>query len=353
MSPLNQILNALRRQPEPDASSKNSTAQQYLLFFVLAVALPLVILLSVELWMVTTYSGSISIGHFREQYFSGIYRYRILGRDQFLILYRFLHAHFADRPYPVVRDREAWFLSYATFALSNGLYFALSNLMLLSLLWIKGRGFADRELLFYLYYTLLLALSMAVVTPYDQLAYLLLLVGIWGARQRSAAAGTLLIAVSAIAGTLNRETEFLLASFLATMALVSPALQARRYWVYLAVDFTLSCAVYVALRLLEPGRVKLIEYPTHGGIWAPESIVELMLLFAAAIVFAMKLHRTVRPAMVLIAMCSPYIVTIFIGSSFRELRISMPILLCLFCVYLFLGRAAEVALDGNARTAEP
>ncbi len=353
MSQLNRGLSALRRQPKDSASSNPSMGQQYLLFVVLAVALPIVILLSVELWMVTTYTSAISIGHVTGQYFSGIYRYRILGRDQFLVLYRFLHAHFADRPYPLPRDREAWFLSYAAFALSNGLYFALSNLMLLSFLWVKGRGFADCELLLYMYYTFLLALSMAVVTPYDQLAYLLLLVGIWGTRQRSISAGTALIAISAIAGTLNRETEFLLASFLATMALVSPVLQARRYWIYLAVDFTLSCAVYVALRLLVPGSVKVIEYPTHGGIWAPESIVELTLLFAAAIVFAMKLHRTVRPALVLLAMCSPYIVTIFIGSSFRELRISMPILLCLFCVYLFLHRAAEAVPDGSASTAEP
>ncbi len=138
---MNQILNALRRQPEPDAPSKTSMAQQYLLFVVLAVGLPVVILLSVELWMVTTYSGAISIGHFREQYFSGIYRYRILGRDQFLVLYRFLHAHFADRPYPVVRDREAWFLSYATLASSNGLYFALSNLIYLVFLPVgQGKG---------------------------------------------------------------------------------------------------------------------------------------------------------------------------------------------------------------------
>ena len=322
---------------------------QYLLFVTLAIALPIVILLSVELWMVSTYSGILGIGRFYEYYFDGIYRYRILGRDQYLFLYRFLQAHFNDRPYPLPRDPKASLLSYSAFAISNGLYFALSNVILLSLMWVKRRGFLDRDLVLYLYYTLLLVLSMAVVTPHDQLAYLLLLIGILGARQRSIAVGSVLIVISAIAGTLNRETEFLLASFLATMAIVSPVLLAKRYWIYLAIDFVLSSAVYVGLRLLVPGKVKVIEYVTLGGIWAPESLLVLILLFAGAVVFAMKLHRNVRPAVVLLVMSSPYLLTIFIGSSFRELRISIPILLCLSCVYLFLSRAAEVSVEDSTR----
>jgi hypothetical protein len=322
---------------------------QYLLFVTLAIALPIVILLSVELWMVSTYAGILGIGRFYEYFFNGIYRYRILGREQYLFLYRFLQAHFNDRPYPLPRDPKASLLSYGAFAISNGLYFALSNLILLSLMWVKRRGFLDRDLVLYLYYTLLLALSMAVVTPHDQLAYLLLLIGILGARQRSIAVGSVLIVISAIAGTLNRETEFLLASFLATMAIVSPVLLAKRYCIYLAIDIVLSSAIYVGLRLLVPGKVKVIEYVTWGGIWAPESLVVLILLFAGAVVFAMKLHRNVRPAVVLLVMSSPYLLTIFIGSSFRELRISIPIVLCLSCVYLFLSREAEVSVDESTR----
>jgi hypothetical protein len=324
---------------------------QYLLFVTLAIALPIVILFSVELWMVSTYTGVFGIGRFYDQYFSGIYRYRLLGRDQYLFLYRFLQAHFNDRPYPLPRDSTASLLSYGTFAISNGLYFALSNLILLSLMWVKRRGFLDRDLVLYLYYTLLLALSMAVVTPHDQVAYLLLLIGILGARQRSIALGSALIVISAIAGTLNRETEFLLASFLATMAIVSPALLAKRYWIYLAIDIVLSSGVYAGLRLFMPGEVKVIQYVTLGGIWGPESIAVLILLFAGAVVFAMRLHRNVRPAIVLLMMSSPYLLTIFMGSSFRELRISIPIFLCLVCVYLFLSRAADVSVDEGARVA--
>jgi hypothetical protein len=351
MNRLSRSLDVLRQKSAAASIPSTSMLPQYLLFVTLAIALPIVILFSVELWMASTYTGVLGIGRFHDQYFSGIYRYRILGRDQFLFFYHFLHAHFKDRPYPTPRDPTTSLLSYAAFAISNGLYFALSNLILLSLMWVKRRGFLDRDLVLYLYYTLLLSLSMAVVTPHDQLAYLLLLIGILGTRQRSIAAGSALIVISAIAGTLNRETEFLLASFLATMAIVSPALLAKRYWIYLAIDIVLSFAVYVGLHLLMPGKVKVIEYVTLGGIWAPESLVVLILLFAGAVVFAMKLHRNVRPALILLVMSSPYLLTIFIGSSFRELRISIPILLCLFCVYLFISRAAEVSVDGGTRVA--
>lgn len=320
---------------------------QYVLFGALAVALPIVILFSVELWLLSNYTGALGIDRVREQYFVGIYRYRILGRDLLLLFYQVLHVHFRDRPYPMPRDPTTSLLSYSAFAISNGLYFAIGNVILLCMMWVKRQGFRDRDLLLYLFYTLVVALSMAVVTPYDQLAYLLLLVGVLGARQRSIAVGLVLVGVSAIAGTLNRETEFLLASFLATMAIVSPALLAVRYWIYLSVHLVLSGVVYVALRFLVPSQVRVIDYITLGGIWGAESVLVLILLFSGAIVLAMKLYRNIRPALILLVMCSPYLLTIVLGSSFRELRISVPVLLCLVCVYLFLSRATDTT-NGNA-----
>ena len=348
MSKLSQGLNALRQKSTADSGPRTSMVSQYVLFAALAIALPIVILFSVELWLVSTYTGALGIERVRHQYFVGIYRYRIFGRDLYLLFYQFLQAHFHDRPYPMPRDPTTSLLSYFAFAISNGVYFGISNVMLLSMMWVKKQGFLDRDLVLYLFYTLLMALSMAVVTPYDQTAYLLLLIGIVGSRRRSFTVGLLLIAVSAIAGTLNRETEFLLASFLATMAIVSPARIAKRYWIYLAVDMVLSSAVYVGLRVWMPIHVRFIEYVTMGGIWGGESLLVLILLFGGAIVLAMRLHRNILPALILLALCSPYLATIVMGSSFRELRISMPILLCLICVYFFLSRTAESSTDQTA-----
>jgi hypothetical protein len=331
----------------------SSMLPQYLLFAALATALPLTILLSVELWMTTAYTGVMDLKTFTEQYYSSVFRYRLLGRDLLLHLYYFLNSHIADKPYPLPRDPSGSFLLYCAYAISNGAYLFVSNLLLLSLLWVKKKGLMDRELLLYFYYMLLLAMSMAVVTPYDQLAYLLLLVGVLGARAKSQSIGILLVAISAIAGTLNRETEFLLASFLLTMALFSSKTLAKKYWIYLGVDLVLSLGAYIGVRLMIPGRMELIQSLTFGGKWALESAVVLVLLLSAGVALAIRLYNNVSPAFVFLLFSFPYFLTVFIGGVFRELRLMVPVLLCLLCIYLFLNRAVEVPVErGSGVTLE-
>jgi hypothetical protein len=338
---MSEVLDRLLRRDIGAKAPNPSMFPQYLLFVGLATALPLAILLSVQVWMATVYTGSMDLNNFSAQYYDGVYRYRILGRDLLIDVYYFLRAHVAERPYPLPRDPSGSFLFYSAYVLSNGLYFSLSNLLLLSLLWVKKRGLLDRELSLYFYYTLLLALSMAVVTPYDQLAYLLLLIGMWGTRVKSPSIGMILVAISAIAGTLNRETAFLLASFLATIALLSPRRLAKRYGIYLAADLILSLAVYAGIRLMTPGKLQVIQAITFGGKWALQSLPVASLLLASGVAMGMRLHNDVRPALVLLVFSLPYGLAVFIGGEFRELRLIVPVLLSVLCLYIFLGRENE------------
>jgi hypothetical protein len=346
-------LDRLLRRDVSAAAQDRSMFPQYLLFATLATALPLVILFSVQVWMATVYTGALDFNTFMAQYFHGVYRYRILGRDLLIVVYNFLQAHFAERPYPLPRDPSASFLFYSAYVLANGIYFAFTNLLLLSLLWVKKRGLPDRELLVYFFYTLLLAMSMAVVTPYDQLAYLLLLVGVWGTRVKSPSLGIILVAISAVAGTLNRETEFLLASFLATIALFSPKPLAKRYGIYLGVDLLLSVGAYIGIRLITPGDRQVIQAITYGGKWALESVLVVSLLLAAGIVIAMRLYRNVRPALVFLVFSLPYGIAVLIGGEFRELRLIMPVLLSMLCLYVLLSRATEESWHGSLHESEP
>ena len=335
---MSEVLDRLLRRDIGAKGQSHSMLPQYLLFVSLATALPLVILLSVQVWMATVYTGSMDLNNFNAQYYRGVYRYRILGRDLLVDVYYFLRAHVAERPYPLPRDPSGSFLFYSSYVLSNGFYFSISNVLLLSFLWMKKRGLLDRELSLYFYYTLLLALSMAVVTPYDQLAYLLLLIGIWGTRVKSPGIGMILVALSAVAGTLNRETAFLLASFLATLALFSPRQLAKRYGIYLAIDLVLSVAVYAGIRMMTPGKLQLIQATTYGGKWALESLPVASLLLASGVAMGMRLHNNVRPALVLLALSLPYGFAIWIGGEFRELRLIIPVLLSVICLYVILNR---------------
>jgi hypothetical protein len=332
-------------------AQNRSMFPQYLLLGTLAIALPLAILFSVQVWMATVYTGALDPGAFAAQYYQGVYRYRIVGRDLLIEVYNFLSAHFVDRPYPLPRDQSASFLFYSAYVVSNGIYFGLSNVLLLSLLWVKKEGLPDRELALYIYYTLLLAMSMAVVTPYDQLAYLLLLVGILGTRAKSPSLGILLVAVSAVAGMLNRETEFLLASFLATMALFSPKPLAKRYVLYLLVDVVLSVGVYAGVRLLTPGNLQVIQAITYGGKWALQSVVVIGFLLASVIVIAMRLYANVRPALIFLLLSLPYGLAIVMGGDIRELRLVVPVVLSVLCLYVFLGREnGELARASSAKS---
>ncbi len=337
----------LLRRDVSAAAQRNSMFSQYLLFVTLAIVLPLVIMFSVQVWMASVYTGSLDVNAFRAQYYHGVYRYRILGRDLLLGVYSVLRAHVAERPYPLPRDQSATFVFYTALVLSNGIYLGLSNLLLLSLLWVKKKGLLDRELSLYFYYTLLLAMSMAVVTPYDQLAYLLLLVGVWGTRVKSPSLGMLLVAISAIAGMFNRETEFLLASFLATIALFSPKPLAKRYGIYLAVDLVLSLSVYVGVRLMSVGDLQVIQAITFGGKWAVQSLVVLGLLLACAIVMARRLYQDVRPALVFLVFSLPYGGAVLIGGEFRELRLLVPLMLSLLCLYVFLDRSTTGSVKAD------
>jgi hypothetical protein len=334
-------LDWLMRSGIDEPSSEASLRSQYFLFAALATALPLAILLSVEVWMTTAYTSVLDHASFMDQYYTSVFRYRILGRDLLLHLYHFLSAHLADKPYPLPRDRDGSFLFYYAYVISNGIYFLLANGLLLSLLWIKKRGFRDCELLLYFYYTLLLAMSMAVVTPYDQLAYLLLLIGVVGVRVKSRAIGALLVALSALAGTLNRETEFLFAAFLVALALFSPKALAKRYWIYLVIDLCLSLCAYVGVRLALPGKLNLIQDVTFGGKWGIESLVVLAVLLSVGAIFALRLYSSVRPLAVFLVCCLPYLLTVFIGGVFRELRLMVPILLLILCLYHLLARSTE------------
>jgi hypothetical protein len=147
---------------------------------------------------------------------------------------------------------------------------------------------------------------------------------------------------------LNRETEFLLASLLATIAILSPKPVARRYWMYLVVDLILSIGVYVGVRLVIHGEVQVIQSMTFGGKWALESLIVVVLLLAAGVVMALRLYNHVLPGFVFLVLSLPYLLAVFIGGVFRELRLMVPVLLCLLCIYLFLGRASEDLLRSDA-----
>lgn len=312
------------------------------LFWVLATTIPLITIVSTHLWLRTAYSGGVfHLQGFLEQYDSGIFRYRLLGRNAVLFIYRHLLGTFHDQPLVMPRDANATLLFYGSYVVLNAACFSLSNFLLLSLVSDKQRHISDLGLATYLYLTLMQTLAMAVVTPYDQLAYLLILTSLFAATISRTWIAFTLLAVAAIAGALTRETQFLVTPALFAAAIFSTSKQSKRFWIAGLLNLLLFGSVYIALRALVPGQKVISGVATYGGTWAPESLFVLVLLFYLSTSLAIRTYSDIRPTIALLVFSVPYILPILISGVFRELRLLIPILLAQTFVYVQLG-AEEV-----------
>ncbi len=206
-----------------------NSSPQYALFLILAFVVPLLVILATHLWLRSAYTRNLfHLKGFLDQYSTSIYRYRLLGRDLLLAIYRFLIGHRADQAFDMPTDRQATLLFYGAYVLLNAIFLFFTNLLLLLLLWDRKKGISDLHLAHYFFLILTLALSTYAVTPYDQPAYFLMLLGLFAVRLRSSSLMYLLLAIAAVAGGLNRETEFLVTPVLWTIAVFAPEDSGRR-----------------------------------------------------------------------------------------------------------------------------
>jgi hypothetical protein len=319
---------------------------QSALFWALVIAIPPSTIVTTHLWLRSAYSGDLfHLQGFLNQYDYGIYRYRLLGRDALLFIYRHLLGAFHDRPYMMPRDPNATQLFYASYVLMDALCFSLSNFLLLLLLSDRKRHLSDQNLAMYLYLTLIQTLAMAVVTPYDQLAYLLILTSLLAVTLPGRWVGYAILGLAALAGGLTRETQFLVTPALFSAALFSTGRRSRHLWAAGLINLAVFGLVYIALRVFLPGSDAVAGGNTYGGKWAFESLFALALLFFVSTSLAVRMHADIRPTVALLIFSSPYIVAILISGVLRELRLLVPILLAQTFVYVELqldsGREAR------------
>src|SRR6201998_4297465 len=203
---------------------------QWGVLFSVGVVIPLVTIVSTHIWLRTAYSPNVfHLQGFLDQYESGIYRYRILGRELLLAIYHGLLRHGHDLPLAVAADPQATRLFYASYVLLNGACLFLSNFLLLILLSNYRTGISDLRCASYFFTWLVLALSTYTVTPYDQLAYALMLLAFLAVRARPIWIAYVAIGTVAILGGLTRETEFLVSPALWTVAIFVKGKTSRRF----------------------------------------------------------------------------------------------------------------------------
>jgi hypothetical protein len=347
---LREALLNLRKEPTAHFTPQllDSPRPQRGLFLSLMFLIPLVTILSTHLWLRSAYTSNVfHLQGFLEQYGRGIYRYRILGSHLLLSTYHLLTTHRHDQPFSMPTDPDATLLFYGAYVLLNAVFFFFSNLILLVLLWDWKKGISDLRLALYFFLVLLLALSTYAITPYDQLAYLLMLACFLSLKVRTPWITYAVLAIAAIAGGLNRETEFLVTSALWTVALFAVPTESKRYFRAGLFHLLLFSACYIGLRLFLPGAPAIAGGLTYGGKWALPSLIVVGALFYVATGIAMREYPNPKPSLALLVLSAPYILTILIGGQIRELRLLIPLLLCLLFVYVQLaqGRMQQPAFD--------
>jgi hypothetical protein len=231
----------------------------------------------------------------------------------------------------------------------NAVCFSMANFLLLWLLSDHKRRLSNLHLATYLYLTFLQTLAMAVVNPYDQLAYLLILTSFFAVTIPPRWIAYVLLSVAAIAGTLTRETQFLVTPALFSAALFSAPEQAKRLGKAGFYNLALFSLTYVGLRVFLRGPKLIAQAWTYGGTWGPESFFVLAMLFLVSTSLALRMVPDIRPTVVLLVLSAPYLLTILTSGVLRELRLLVPILLAQAFVYVALeatNKAAQPLLEG-------
>jgi hypothetical protein len=241
-------------------------------------------------------------------------------------------------PLPVAADPLATRYFYASYVLLNGACLFISNLALLIMLWSYRRGISDLRCALYLFTWLVLALSTYTVTPYDQLAYALMLLAFLAVNARPIWIAYAAIGAAAILGGLTRETEFLVSPALWTVAIFAKGKTSRRFAVLGYVHIALFGACYVALRVFVSGPPAIAQGLSFGGgrVALPALLAMSVMLYMGLALFSRE-YAGYKPGIVFLALSAPYLVTVLLSGAFWELRLIVPIVLCHLFIYTQLG----------------
>lgn len=317
--------------------------KRYGAFLSMAALLPLLAFVVMHLFVLTSYTGGVFHEEgFFEQYSSGIYRYRILGRELLLRVHDVVRTIIPDAPFPLPGDALASRSFYASYLVLNGAFAVGTGVVYGHLCFLRKHEIRDVDLASYFYFLFVWSLSLSVVTPYDQMAYFFLALSFVAVRISSGFLSYAWLGIVSLLGALTRETQLLFSPALLTIAFFgAPALRRRRVLAS-AYHLIVFGACYLGLR---------IHYGTaHGVIHSIPSRSWKQLVFAAvllALVFgtvrlALRKVRDTRIAKAFLVLSLPYSLTVALSGLYAEIRLVIPLILCLFIVY------SEVENDGRA-----
>jgi len=309
------------------------TIDRWLHAGMLAVAFPFLVSLFVYYGFATSYTGhTFHEAGFRAQYESGVYKYRVLGRELLLETHRFLRSEsqlariarelFAKSPASLaILDPRADPTFYAAYFVQNTAFMILSCILLYVLL---GESPAAPTSGGYMAGVSWMAISQYVVCPYDTLSYALILLSFL-LIVRPLESNLPILALVLAVSTLARESSALTLSFYFAYHHERLLRFERKELTQLVVLVGVFVATYGLLRAHFGLENALWQRAMlHANLATPSNMAGLLALPVVAYLVCGG-SRALRPCLVFLACSSPYIVAMLAIANTWEIRLWVPV----------------------------
>ena len=307
-------------------------------FVFVTLLLPLLLSLVVYYGFFTNYTGGLfSETGFHRQYFDGIYKYRLLGRELLLglhsliadkTLFAWIFSRFEPRALYLF-DSEGTTIFYGSYFLLNTFFLCLATMML----YVLFARHLDEKLkphrnLLILTAVLLMTITQYVVVPYDTLSYFFLILAILLILQKGWASYILLLVVVTLA-TLTRETAVFILAFYVAVYYMPLLAKNRLHWQKLAGLLIAFGTTYFLLRLLINGNNAIFQkILLFRNVTNPSAIGGILLF--AVISYALINHsHNFHNSLLFLFLSAPYILMVIFVANPWEIRLWTPVWLVL------------------------
>jgi len=305
-------------------------------FAVLGFLIPIVFSFVVYAGFNSNYtSQGLTLQGFEEQYFNGVYRYRILGRSMLLETYELVKTF--DLPVLETSIGDPQF--YSAYFYLNTLFLCLTCATLFFVLGGNTRASFSKVDLPLLFICSLMSLGQFVVVPYDTLSYFLLaLSALVVLRSKKSVWQIIILCALVILATLTRESAVLIVSFYFSVDYSQILRKSKGLrWTHeqvtllaISASFTFT---YLILRLILGFSQSLFQNLTIVGNSNLRSAFGL--LFLIGMVFLMLASSSRSKNSVLFAISSlPYLIPMGLIAVTWEIRLWVPFLMLLLILVL-------------------
>lgn len=268
----------------------------------------------------------------------GIFKFRILGKELLLMLNHFL----SQFPMPSMASAgvhrllywEATLPSlYLSYFILNTFFLCLTMTVLYHIANLKCMTFSTHnKFSWLLLLTFYITISQFVVFQYDILSYFFLCCAIYLFLSRQETSKTLCsLVILMVIATLNREGSAIILSFYATLYWLSYGLNENKRFRTLLILTITFLLTYIALRLFyspTDHRFEFHQYitwETNFGIYPLVSIV----FFLSTLYLMASTGPKAKIIGVFLLFSLPYIYMIFYSALLFEIRLWMPLIICL------------------------